>query len=461
VIGEIEQPRVDLVGLIVPLPLEERITSFEEICISYYFEKLPGTHSEFINSGSFFLQGQFRRRFALKLQSKAVTMAMVLNSIKHLQLEKRSCVDVCQELEYLGRFYHYMQSDIKDNRALDLVYACISHCDYLDLSASTVKEIGKHAMGLFMALNQVTKTAAMQDNGGGIGGLRDLCLGSFWVLCILRSAYNRDRNAENAGIVLSVIRTAIESIYTRTTNDIIMFIPLIPWILLDIVFENLKFRSLTTVERGNLDVDGHIYSLLSSLYDAVRSTPNLWTWIHEEFCNSESQFLTVPSEVPDWDIGFELIFLQSELYFLSLIFDLGSPHIKTFGQSDTETALLLCRTWPLINLNQNLPRLWSMPQHALFLAGLVLAKGPFTEGSSQTIICANLTVTDYVRGQLQEIHVKTILSDGTPVASLVLPFFDEASRLPCITQVKDLRFRGIDGILHFLSIWPHGMWRYN
>jgi len=69
---------------------------------------------------------------------------------------------------------------------------------------------------------------------------------------------------------------------------------------------------------------------------------------------------------------------------------------------------------------------------------------------------ANFIVTDYVREQLPKFYPENFgeLGGETLEASLVVPFFDEASMLPCLSQTRNLRFRGIDGMLHFLRIWP-------
>ena len=88
--GQIEYSRVDLVGSIVPPPEDERISSFEEMCISYYLERFP-----YEGGPSFVI-----RRFGRNVGSKGVRSALILEYICYLRKSNSVFVDRHQELEY-------------------------------------------------------------------------------------------------------------------------------------------------------------------------------------------------------------------------------------------------------------------------------------------------------------------------------------------------------------------------
>jgi len=137
-------------------------------------------------------------------------------------------------------------------------------------------------------------------------------------------------------------------------------------------------------EKSDKGLVGEIHHFIRELYDGVRRQSKFWKMIQEQkqFCDPESPAIFSSPWVFDDLYDPWRILLHSELYFLSVIFGLHAPHTKPFGINDVETALLVCR---LSYIKQDAratticPRC-SIPAHALFLAGLFLAKTPFTEG---------------------------------------------------------------------------------
>ena len=366
-IDEFEQPYVDLIGYIVPPPLEERLSVLEESCISYYFRASD-------HFWSYPLRDHLARRFGYKVASKTVRSMIVASSID-LFRSQGICVDRCQELDYLGQFYYYMQIAIQEKRFSDLVYAGIIHCDYLDRHATPVEEVANHATGLLLGLSQMQETEVMlgRYERSTLRAASNIVASS-----LLLSAYRRKKNALNASLVLGTLNTLLS-----LGINAFELLPFSLRTLLTIVFENLEFRSSTTVKNSNLDFVGQTYLLLRELYKHVRSNSWSWKMVHEqEFCNPKSPgFFSVPFSICDLD-GLMTILWHSKLRFLNVIFELRSSQIEWFGKNDIETALLVCRLWPYTKVDDYRKYHFTpVAQHSLFLAGLILAKGPFLEGA--------------------------------------------------------------------------------
>jgi hypothetical protein len=365
--GEIEYSFVDLVGSIVPLPEDERINSFEEMCISYYLERFP-----YEGGPSFVI-----RRFGRNVGSKGVRSALILDSICYLRKRHSVLVDRHQELSYRGQCYHHMQADIAQNKFIDLVYACYHLCQYLYENEidSPIEEISKHVAGLYLSVKRVLDTRDIDLRERQLLHSRCAIAGSYF----LSLAYQRTRNPINAAMTLATLKGAIALDFWETHCG-----SYLSSVLHFILLENLGFHVATTREKSNQGLVGEIHHFIRELYDSVRRPGKFWNMIQEQkqFCDPECPAIfSSPWAFDDLYDPWRIL-LHSELYFLSVIFELHSPHIKPFEINDVETALLVCR---LSYIKQDArasticPRC-SIPAHALFLAGLFLAKTPFTEG---------------------------------------------------------------------------------
>ena len=194
--GEIEYSCLDLVGSIVPPPEDERISSFEEMCISYYLDRFPyeGGPESFII-----------RRFGRNVGSKGLRSALILESICYLRNRHSVLVDRHQELDYRVQCYHHMQVDIAQNKFIDLVYAGYHLCQYLCEIDSPIEEISKHVAGLYLSVKRVLDARDIDLRECQLLQARCAIAGSYF----LSSAYQRSRNPINAAMTLATLNAAI------------------------------------------------------------------------------------------------------------------------------------------------------------------------------------------------------------------------------------------------------------
>jgi len=402
-------------------------------------------------------------RYGLNVASKAVRYSIVLNYIRFLRNQDRNVADHTQELEYLGQVYRHTQVAIEQNKFLDVVYTCHHLCQYLYLSASPVAEIAKHSLGFFASLKHLQETVKL-DTSEKITVVFMYCiLGD--ILC---GSYRRDPNAANARIALEALTPAAltftSPFYTyaippELSSSATLFLSSHLHFLL---FENTRFHAPASFEDSIREVvHGPIDFWMRELYNVIPRHYRLRTMIQEQlkFCNpTRPAIFSTPSVIPNPSDSY-WVSSHCKLHFLSVLFGFQSTSL---GGSDTETALLACRMWFFVGSQQwrEHPVFWSPAAQALFLAGLFLAKTEFLDGTNTiAVVLVNLIVTDYVREQIQEMLsdpkcLRGQVSDGVSVASLVVPFFNEACRLPCLSQITNLQFKGIEGIMHFLSLWP-------
>jgi hypothetical protein len=195
-LGEIEHSRVDLVGFIIPPPDDERISSFEEMCVSFYFQHVAKRASR--------MRSCILRRSGINVKSNAVRQAIVLNSIRVLRERGRVVVTETQQLEYLGQVYWHAQVAIQQNKFLDLLYACHHLCEYLRWSASPIEEIAKHSLGFFLSLQHLQQTVTLDLSE------REMVFYMYFQMAylLLMTYHRHDKNAANARIILEALKPA-------------------------------------------------------------------------------------------------------------------------------------------------------------------------------------------------------------------------------------------------------------
>jgi len=187
-----------------------------------------------------------------------------------------------------------------------------------------------------------------------------------------------------------------------------------------------------------------------------------WTIIQElKFGNPTGLAMLSSPTVLDDSCAHRCVSLHFKFYCLSVLFELPSAYIEPLGASEVETALLVCRMWSSVQVLRRRSRtdlpFWSLAEQALFRAGLVLANARFRKGYLPAGRAKIDRSVEYVRDQLQTISEEYLAghsSNTAPIAAFSVPFFDHACRLQVLSQMRQLQFKGIKGIMHFLAIWP-------
>lgn len=369
----------------VPLSDDEGISSFEAMCISYYFENLFDFDADGVTNclgASFIL-----RRFGPTLTSKSVRNAIVLNSIRDLRCRESLVVGNHQELDYLGRVYRYAQVAIKQNAVFDLVYTCYGLCQYAYVADLPFDEVTKHVSGFLQSAEKLEKTSLAS---GEIVLLLSMWTDIIWGLLEVygQRALQSSMQFEFA---FPIFESAFKSSFTIAPlpnnhwQDILD--DLRRTILLQRLFfhfEYVRFNSFA----GNENVDQSVADVVNYMLQELSET--LWRSFsfregfedQRKFCHSTRPdiFLAPPPLRRDGNNIWALhsILEYSKFHLLAVIYEIKSPDIRAFGVSNMEIVIIVLRCW--LSLRSTEHRIWWDHAYALFLAGLVIAKSPFHEG---------------------------------------------------------------------------------